>query len=182
MSECKAVCIQHAEQLRLSQNLQPHCREAVVWVGLGKIDRHQASSNKGFYNARRHSGLGYKRPNEVRYGHTQPAAAASKIHRIRCPKSPQQPILLLGVFLGGFTMALGMLVHEASVLIVILNAMRLLRHMQGTVAPPTPCSSNPLPPPRENHPFVTHLDLLKSGIRASGMPHITPPRALVRVS
>ena len=35
--------------------------------------------------------------------------------------------LLAGVILGGVTMTLGMLVHEASVLIVILNAMRLLR-------------------------------------------------------
>ncbi len=35
--------------------------------------------------------------------------------------------LLLGVFLGKVHMAGGMLVHEASVLIVILNAMRLLR-------------------------------------------------------
>ncbi|MDO5495327.1 MAG: cation-translocating P-type ATPase [bacterium] len=35
--------------------------------------------------------------------------------------------LLAGVFAGGVTMSLGMLVHEASVLVVILNAMRLLR-------------------------------------------------------
>ncbi|SNU02481.1 Cd2+/Zn2+-exporting ATPase [Ruaniaceae bacterium KH17] len=36
-------------------------------------------------------------------------------------------ILLTGVFGGSVTMSIGMLVHEASVLIVILNAMRLLR-------------------------------------------------------
>ncbi|TLK57340.1 cation-translocating P-type ATPase [Glutamicibacter sp. V16R2B1] len=36
-------------------------------------------------------------------------------------------LLLAGVFTGGVTMALGMLVHEASVLVVIGNAMRLLR-------------------------------------------------------
>ncbi|KGM52353.1 HAD family hydrolase [Lysobacter concretionis Ko07 = DSM 16239] len=36
-------------------------------------------------------------------------------------------VLLVGVFAGGVTMSLGMLVHEGSVLIVILNAMRLLR-------------------------------------------------------
>ncbi|MEB2528347.1 heavy metal translocating P-type ATPase [Kocuria rosea] len=36
-------------------------------------------------------------------------------------------LLLAGVFAGGVTMSIGMLVHEASVLIVILNAMRLLR-------------------------------------------------------
>lgn len=36
-------------------------------------------------------------------------------------------LLLLGVLLGGVTMALGMLVHEFSVLVVIVNAMRLLR-------------------------------------------------------
>ncbi|WP_206447151.1 heavy metal translocating P-type ATPase [Agrococcus sp. KRD186] len=35
--------------------------------------------------------------------------------------------LLAGVFMGGVTMAIGMLVHEASVLVVIANAMRLLR-------------------------------------------------------
>lgn len=35
--------------------------------------------------------------------------------------------LLAGVLLGGVTMAIGMLVHEASVLVVIINAMRLLR-------------------------------------------------------
>ncbi len=35
--------------------------------------------------------------------------------------------LLAGVLLGGVTMSLGMLVHEASVLVVIANAMRLLR-------------------------------------------------------
>ena len=32
---------------------------------------------KGFYNSRRrHSGLGYRRPNEVHYGYQQPALAA----------------------------------------------------------------------------------------------------------
>lgn len=36
--------------------------------------------------------------------------------------------LLLGVLLGGVTMAVGMLVHEVSVLVVIVNAMRLLQH------------------------------------------------------
>jgi Cd2+/Zn2+-exporting ATPase len=35
--------------------------------------------------------------------------------------------LLLGVLLGEVHMASGMLIHEASVLIVILNGMRLLR-------------------------------------------------------
>ena len=44
-------------------------------------------------------------------------------------------VLLAGVLLGGITMTIGMLVHEASVLIVIANAMRLLR--------PTPTSSRP---------------------------------------
>ncbi len=42
-------------------------------------------------------------------------------------------LLLAGVLLGGVTMALGMLVHEASVLVVILNAMRLLRPEHGRV-------------------------------------------------
>ncbi len=36
-------------------------------------------------------------------------------------------LLLLGVILGGVTMSIGMLIHELSVLLVILNAMRLLR-------------------------------------------------------
>lgn len=36
-------------------------------------------------------------------------------------------VLLAGVLLGGVTMAVGMLVHEFSVLAVIINAMRLLR-------------------------------------------------------
>ncbi len=36
-------------------------------------------------------------------------------------------VLLAGVFAGGVTMSLGMLVHEGSVLVVILNAMRLMR-------------------------------------------------------
>ncbi len=42
-------------------------------------------------------------------------------------------VLLVGVFAGGVTMAVGMLVHEGSVLIVIFNAMRLLRntHLDG---------------------------------------------------
>jgi len=35
--------------------------------------------------------------------------------------------LLIGVFAGGVTMAIGMLLHEVSVLVVILNATRLLR-------------------------------------------------------
>ena len=43
-------------------------------------------------------------------------------------------VLLAGVFAGGVTMAIGMLVHEASVLIVIVNAMRLLRRRDGTGA------------------------------------------------
>ncbi len=37
-------------------------------------------------------------------------------------------LLLVGVFAGGVTMAVGMLVHEGSVLLVIANAMRLLRN------------------------------------------------------
>ncbi len=40
-------------------------------------------------------------------------------------------LLVVGVFAGGVTMSLGMLVHEGSVLVVILNAMRLLRNAQG---------------------------------------------------
>ena len=43
-------------------------------------------------------------------------------------------LLLAGVFAGGVTMAIGMLVHEASVLVVIANATRLLRRRQDTTA------------------------------------------------
>ena len=39
-------------------------------------------------------------------------------------------LLLAGVLVGGVTMAIGMLVHEASVLVVIANGMRLLRPMR----------------------------------------------------
>lgn len=42
--------------------------------------------------------------------------------------------LLIGVFAGGVTMSVGMLVHEGSVLIVILNAMRLMRNNKYTTA------------------------------------------------
>ena len=44
-------------------------------------------------------------------------------------------VLMLGVLLGGVTMSIGMLVHEASVLVVIANAMRLLRRRNPTQAP-----------------------------------------------
>ncbi|MBG6059881.1 Cd2+/Zn2+-exporting ATPase [Cryobacterium sp. MP_M5] len=44
-------------------------------------------------------------------------------------------LLLAGVLFGGVTMAVGMLVHEASVLIVIVNAMRLLRPVMAVAAP-----------------------------------------------
>ncbi|AXH96970.1 heavy metal translocating P-type ATPase [Ornithinimicrobium avium] len=39
-------------------------------------------------------------------------------------------VLMLGVIFGGVTMAIGMLVHEVSVLVVIVNAMRLLRRRE----------------------------------------------------
>ena len=43
--------------------------------------------------------------------------------------------LLAGVLLGGVTMAIGMLVHEASVIVVILNGMRLLRAARRPATP-----------------------------------------------
>ena len=49
-------------------------------------------------------------------------------------------LLLAGVFAGGVTMSLGMLVHEASVLVVIANAMRLMR-TRGAGAPTPPASA-----------------------------------------
>jgi len=47
-------------------------------------------------------------------------------------------LLMLGVLLGGVTMAVGILVHEVSVLVVILNATRLLRrkHDHDTLTAP----------------------------------------------
>ena len=39
-------------------------------------------------------------------------------------------VLMLGVLFGGVTMAIGMLVHEISVLVVIVIAMRLLRRRE----------------------------------------------------
>jgi Cd2+/Zn2+-exporting ATPase len=54
-------------------------------------------------------------------------------------------LLLVGVVFGGVTMAIGMLVHEASVLIVIANAMRLMRHRdtRAVAAPRTDQSHRP---------------------------------------
>ena len=52
--------------------------------------------------------------------------------------------LLAGVLLGGVTMALGMLVHEASVLVVILNAMRLLRPERRRVGVQTVAAPDPV--------------------------------------
>ncbi|THJ67483.1 cadmium-translocating P-type ATPase [Arthrobacter echini] len=45
-------------------------------------------------------------------------------------------LLVAGVFAGGVTMSLGMLVHEASVLVVIANAMRLLHNTSSSTAAP----------------------------------------------
>ena len=50
-------------------------------------------------------------------------------------------LLLLGVLLGGVTMSLGMLVHEASVLVVIGNAMRLLRRRRRAGQAGTPSAA-----------------------------------------
>ena len=41
-------------------------------------------------------------------------------------------MLLAGVLIGGVTMSIGMLIHEVSVLVVIVNAMRLLRRPEGS--------------------------------------------------
>ena len=45
-------------------------------------------------------------------------------------------LLLAGVFAGGVTKSVGMLVHEASVLVVIANAMRLLRNTRDSTTMP----------------------------------------------
>lgn len=52
-------------------------------------------------------------------------------------------VLLVGVFAGGVTMAIGMLVHEASVLVVIANAMRLLRKTKDTTPAETRHAQQP---------------------------------------
>ncbi|WP_324651086.1 cation-translocating P-type ATPase [Georgenia sp. H159] len=54
-------------------------------------------------------------------------------------------LLLAGVLLGGVTMAVGMLVHEVSVLVVIANAMRLLRR-RSRPAPPVATQPAPTQP------------------------------------
>ena len=61
-------------------------------------------------------------------------------------------VLLAGVLFGGVTMAIGMLVHEISVLVVIVNAMRLLRRRDTTPAPRTPSSPRPAPRVRVGQP------------------------------
>ena len=60
-------------------------------------------------------------------------------------------VLLAGVFAGGVTMAIGMLVHELSVLVVIVNAMRLLRRRKfagGTSTQAASSSPEPRSPAR----------------------------------
>ena len=59
--------------------------------------------------------------------------------------------LLAGVLFGGVTMAIGMLVHEASVLVVIVNAMRLLRRRPGN----PPSTTDALESPRKEPALVT---------------------------
>ena len=60
-------------------------------------------------------------------------------------------LLLAGVLAGGVTMAIGMFVHQASVLVVIANGMRLLRARPGTLdaespaTPPVPAPARPGP-------------------------------------
>ena len=51
--------------------------------------------------------------------------------------------LLAGVLLGGVTMTIGMLVHEASVIVVILNGMRLLRAARRPATPAEQQASRP---------------------------------------
>src|SRR5690625_5452603 len=53
--------------------------------------------------------------------------------------------LLGGVLFGGVTMAIGMLVHEASVLVVIANALRLLRRRKAAGSTPAPRPTRPEP-------------------------------------
>ena len=59
--------------------------------------------------------------------------------------------LLAGVLFGGVTMAVGMLVHEASVLIVIVNAMRLLRRRESRTDAQLPAQPGGSRRPTERH-------------------------------
>ena len=68
-------------------------------------------------------------------------------------------LLLLGVLLGGVTMSIGMLVHEASVLIVIVNAMRLLRRHGGVSSAP---HTNTLYSPPEHGREAVHATKAKA--------------------
>ena len=63
--------------------------------------------------------------------------------------------LLAGVLFGGVTMAVGMLVHEASVLIVIANAMRLLRRRR-------PLPSDTFAPSGDHDEFADHRPAMHS--------------------
>ena len=64
-------------------------------------------------------------------------------------------LLMGGVLFGGVTMAIGMLVHQASVLVVIVNAMRLMRASSDAATPGTRPGGRALPSPAA-----------KSGVRA----------------
>ena len=63
-------------------------------------------------------------------------------------------LLLLGVLMGGVTMSIGMLVHEASVLIVIVNAMRLLRR-HGSVSSGPAATNTTMPATRSTDHGLT---------------------------
>lgn len=60
--------------------------------------------------------------------------------------------LMAGVLAGGVTMAIGMLVHEASVLVVIINAMRLLQRARERSFTPLETRSMQLEDTRVNQP------------------------------
>ncbi|WP_131103275.1 heavy metal translocating P-type ATPase [Ornithinimicrobium sufpigmenti] len=65
-------------------------------------------------------------------------------------------LLMVGVLFGGVTMAVGMLVHEASVLIVIVNAMRLLRRRDDPAARAT--GGSPSTPVADSGPGAPVID------------------------
>jgi Cd2+/Zn2+-exporting ATPase len=67
-------------------------------------------------------------------------------------------LLLIGVLVGGVTMAIGMLVHEASVLVVIANAMRLLRRHGTGSATPRPAVSGAEARPVSEQPHQARAD------------------------
>jgi soluble P-type ATPase len=89
--------------------------------------------------------------------------------------------LLAGVLAGEVHMAGGMLIHQASVLAVIANAMRLLRGHGPTVAPPAGAVAadevEPVPSPEEATLTIDQPTPGTTADRRCGPAHVQPRRA-----